>query len=102
MNGTLADVDMINGTSTPMDFQPEANDVFRRHEFLRQNPWTSIPIIIVLSLASLGGTFGNVLTLITVALCKEVRNVESIFIVNLALSDLCVTAVANPMSILGE
>lgn len=75
---------------------------FGRHGFLRANPWTAIPSIAVLSLASLGGTFGNVLTLLSVALCKEVRNVESVFIVNLAISDLYVTAIADPMSIVGK
>lgn len=75
---------------------------FGRHGFLRANPWTAIPSVAVLSVASLGGTFGNVLTLLSVALCKDVRNVESVFIVNLAISDLYVTAVADPMSIVGK
>ena len=75
---------------------------FGRYEFVRVNPGIAVPVLIFIILASLVGTFGNVLTLLTIVLCRKLRNVESIFIINLALSDLYVTAIADPMSIVGE
>lgn len=77
-------------------------DVFGKHEFLHTKPWAAWPTIVVLSLASCVGTVGNILTLLAIASNKSVRNVESIFIVNLAISDLYVTTIADPMSILGK
>lgn len=79
-----------------------ASDVFNRHEFLNGSPGIAIPVLIVLTAASIIGTFGNVLILMSVATTKELQNVESIFIVNLACSDLYVTIVADPMSIVGK
>lgn len=75
---------------------------FGRHEFLTNNPWTAIPTILILFIASVGGTLGNVLTLLAVAMSKRLKNIETIFMVNLAISDLYVTAIADPMSIVGK
>ena len=95
MNGTTTEFAIDNITRSSFDgFEP--------YEFLKVNPWIAIPCLIVLIVASLGGTFGNVLTLLAVALSKEIRNVEKTFIFNLALSDLYVTAIADPMSIVGK
>ena len=75
---------------------------YGRHEFLETRPEHAIPCIIVLAAASIVGTFGNVLILVVVACKRKIRNVESIFIANLAISDLYVTAIADPMSLIGE
>ena len=82
--------------------EPGSVDVFGKHEFLHNKPWAAWPTILVLALASCIGTIGNTLTLLAIASTKSVRNVESIFIVNLAISDLYVTTIADPMSILGK
>ena len=38
-----------------------------------------------------------------VLLCpQELRKVENIFIINLAIADLCVTAYVDPLSIIGK
>ncbi|KAL3852321.1 hypothetical protein ACJMK2_015978 [Sinanodonta woodiana] len=78
------------------------NGVFGRLEFLQAKPHIVIPSIIIVSLASVAGTFGNILILIAVATTKKLRNTESIFIVNLALSDLFVTAISDPMNIVAK
>lgn len=75
---------------------------FGRHEFLNEETEMAIPILIILGLATLMGTFGNVLILVAVATRKSLHNVESIFIVNLACSDMYVTTLADPMSIVGK
>ncbi|XP_071083595.1 melatonin receptor type 1B-B-like [Haliotis cracherodii] len=75
---------------------------FERHEFLTIQPEIAIPILFVLGLATVIGTLGNGLILVSVATRKYLHNVESIFIVNLACSDLYVTALADPMSIIAK
>ncbi|XP_046363509.2 melatonin receptor type 1B-B-like [Haliotis rufescens] len=75
---------------------------FGRHEFLNEETEMAIPILIILGLATLMGTFGNVLILVAVATRKSLHNVESIFIVNLACSDMYVTTLADPMSIVAK
>ncbi|XP_041349566.1 melatonin receptor type 1B-B-like [Gigantopelta aegis] len=72
---------------------------FGRHEFVNSNPEMAIPLLIALGLGTVIGTFGNVLILLGVARAKDLQNMESVFIVNLACSDLYVTALADPMSI---
>ena len=62
----------------------------------------AITCIVILAMASFIGTCGNVLILVVVAETKELRQTQSIFIVNLALSDMYVTMIADPMSIVGK
>ena len=103
MNVTQGAVDSLSFSPTAMDVQHdfENSGVFAKHEFLHTRPWAAFPTIVVLSVASFVGTAGNVLTLLAIASNKSVRNIESMFIVNLAISDLYVTTVADPMSIIG-
>ena len=77
-------------------------DVFGKHEFINTRPWTAVPTIIILSIASFVGTAGNIMILLAIASSQNLRNVEAIFIVNLAISDLYVTLIADPMSIVGK
>ena len=101
---TLSGIDVENVTTLTRDnmFNIDDDGSFARHEFLYLKSWVVFPVIIVITLASLVGVFGNVLILLAVALCKNIRNEESIFIINLALSDLYVTMVADPMNIVGK
>lgn len=71
-------------------------------EFVDTWPGLAIFLLIVLCIASLLGTLGNVLILVSVATQKELQNVESVFIVNLAMCDLYVTVLADPLSIVGK
>ncbi|KAJ8301991.1 hypothetical protein KUTeg_020978 [Tegillarca granosa] len=75
---------------------------FHRHRFIVESPEIAIPCLIILFIASVLGTFGNVLILVAVKRTKQLHNVESILIVNLAISDMYVTAVADPMSIVAK
>ncbi|KAK3581244.1 hypothetical protein CHS0354_032965 [Potamilus streckersoni] len=76
-----------------------SDHAYMRHEFLNYNPNIVVPCIVILAMASVVGTAGNILILLAVATNKALRNVESIFIVNLAYSDLYVTLIADPMNI---
>lgn len=92
----------ITTTDKDIPFGFHETGIFSKHEFLQVKPWAAFPVIIFLSVASFIGTLGNVLTLLAIARNKSVRNVESMFIVNLAISDLYVTTVADPISIIGK
>ena len=71
-------------------------------DLLKPNVWITVLAVVLLCLASFVGTGGNILTLLAYATCKNIRNKESLFLVNLALADLYVTVVADPMSVVGE
>lgn len=75
--------------------------VYGRHEFLKSNTWLATPVVVIIALASVTGTFGNVLILTVIGTNKLGRNVTTTFIMNLAISDLFVTLVADPMSLVG-
>ena len=71
------------------------------HELVTVKPWLGVPCVTLLCFASVVGTFGNVIIIVVMSLRKS-NSVESIFMINLALSDLYVTIVADPMSVVGE
>jgi hypothetical protein len=75
---------------------------YERHQFIITEPWLAIPCIIILIVASVAGTFGNILTLVVIATKTRRRNAETFFIANLAISDLYVTTLAQPMSLVGK
>lgn len=76
--------------------------IFGRHQFVRERPEVAIPCLIILCVAAIIGTFGNLLILSAILKYRDLRSVETIFIVNLALSDLFVTTIGDPMSMLGK
>ena len=100
-SATLLKDECVNVTTAESNPSIEIS-AFGKHEFIQTKPGIAIPVIIILSVASFVGTSGNVLTLLAVASSKNLRNVETIFIVNLAISDLYVTSIADPLSIVGK
>ena len=76
--------------------------IIRTHALINEMPWVAIPSVFVLSLASVVGTGGNILIIASVMAYGRINSKESIFIVSLAISDLFVTVVADPMSITGK
>ncbi|XP_061193333.1 melatonin receptor type 1B-A-like [Saccostrea echinata] len=76
--------------------------VFDRYEFVSESPAVGVFLLIVLIFASLVGAFGNLLILVSLCKCKMMKSLECIFIGNLAISDLYVTLVADPMSIIAK
>lgn len=75
---------------------------FEPYEFLETQPGLYIFLITVLVFASVIGTCGNILILIAIGTQRDLQNMESVFIVNLACCDLYVTAIADPLSIVGK
>lgn len=76
--------------------------VFDRYEFVSESPGVGVLVLIVLIVASVVGGFGNLLILVSLWKSKTMKSLECIFIGNLAISDLYVTMVADPMSIVGK
>ncbi|KAK3096688.1 hypothetical protein FSP39_002375, partial [Pinctada imbricata] len=76
--------------------------VFGRHQFLIETPAIAVPGLVILVLASVVGTFGNLLILFSLCTTKSLQTIEAIFIANLALSDMYVTVLADPMSIVAK
>lgn len=79
----------------------QSNYYHSRYEFIVNSPGLAISAIILLAMASFVGTCGNIVILVIIAKTKELRRKQSIFIVNLALSDMYVTMIADPMSLVG-
>lgn len=75
---------------------------YGRYGFITERTPIAVPVVTLLSLASIVGTFGNILILLVSCSKKISSKVEAIFIINLALSDLYVTIVADPMSLVGR
>ncbi|CAG2214981.1 unnamed protein product [Mytilus edulis] len=73
--------------------------IFGRYEFVDESPAVAIPILMILVFASFIGTFGNILILITIIATKNLQRLECIFMANLAFSDMYVTLIADPLSI---
>ena len=94
--------DFYNQSTTLSSATVDSGLFFNRHEFVKTRPGLAVPCLIILVIASIVGTFGNILTLAVICTKSKLRNTESIFIVNLAISDLYVTLLADPMSIVGK
>jgi len=65
-----------------------------------RKPGVAAVYVGVLGAAAVVGTLGNLAVIITVTM-KQLYDVGRAFIVNLASSDLVVTAVINPLAIIG-
>ena len=70
----------------------------------QRKPYLAVPYVLALGAAAVIGTLGNLLVIATIALMfkRRRRNVGNVFVLNLAISDLIVTSLINPFSIVGE
>lgn len=105
MNYTIT-TSVFGATSEePLNSFPDANsssmDMLTLQEMRVQNAVKWAPCLVVLAVASIAGTFGNLMILLIIHKRKTIQNVECTFIVNLALTDLYVTSLADPMSFIG-
>ena len=108
MNINVTDMRFANYTQTLSVSWLQSNGVSSdtlgtvKFRYINTNPWAAVPSILILVFASVVGTGGNTLTLLAIAMFRKLRNEDSVFITNLALSDLFVTVVADPMSAMGK
>ena len=88
--------------ATTNDTDHDFSGRYEPFEFLEVRPELYIVLVTVLVFASVVGTCGNVLILVAIATQRNLQNVESVFVVNLACCDLYVTLIADPLSIVGK
>lgn len=75
--------------------------MMRTEPLLDTNPTLAIVYIVIVGIALLVGTIGNVLIIIIFTVMRRINKSGKEFMVNLAIADLCVTAIADPLCILG-
>lgn len=75
--------------------------MMRTEPLLDTNPTLAIVYIVIVGIALLVGTIGNVLIIIIFTVMRRINKPGKEFMVNLAIADLCVTAIADPLCILG-
>ena len=63
--------------------------------------WVLNSSAIILLIATVVGTWGNLFLLLVISTTKQIWTSEAVLVMNLALSDLYVTAVADPLGIIG-
>ncbi|XP_055354300.1 melatonin receptor type 1B-B-like [Paramacrobiotus metropolitanus] len=71
-----------------------------RNEWLA-DPFAHYVYCIFVSLLSVVGTIGNILIVLSLLLMDALKKIQPIFIVNLSLTDLVITAFVMPINILG-
>ncbi|KAL4226623.1 hypothetical protein ACF0H5_014606 [Mactra antiquata] len=72
---------------------------YDRFEFVTESPYIAIPSALIVGIASLVGSVGNLILLIVLATNKSLHNNDTIFIVNLIISDSYVVCIAGPLSV---
>lgn len=75
--------------------------MMRTEPLLDTNPTLAIVYIVIVGIALLVGTIGNVLIIIIFTVMRRINKSGKEFMVNMAIADLCVTAIADPLCILG-
>lgn len=90
---------MNNRSGSPL--LPEEN-TFGRFQFVWEAPGIALTSVLILAIAALVGTFGNLLILVSVCHTIKRKSLEFIFVGNLAVSDLFVTLIVDPINILGK
>ena len=84
------------------DLMMNINETFQTPEYAETNRWMTFTSVFILVIATLIGTGGNILIVLSIAVFRNLRYEESVFFLNLALSDLYVTVVVDPMSAIGK
>ena len=88
-----------------MDLEYLLNDSSSRSgaSLLRTRPWVAYPYAVMVGVLAVVGTFGNLLIIGTLRLRHGRKHtVGNMFIINLTLSDIIVTSLINPFSIVGK
>lgn len=90
-----------SSNNTPKGFNNDTAMMMRTEPLLDTNPTLAIVYIVIVGIALLVGTIGNVLIIIIFTVMRRINKSGKEFMVNLAIADLCVTAIADPLCILG-
>ena len=94
--------DILLSTDHGTDTFKDKHHLIGGKEFIAKYPATAIPYLVIAFTASIVGTLGNIAVLLVIFKYKPLRNERNAFLVNLALADIMVTAIADPFGIIGE
>lgn len=86
---------------TCLGFNNGSTMIMRREPLLETNPKLAISYIVIVGIALLVGICGNVLILMIFTVMRGINKSGKEFMMNLAIADLCVTAIADPLCIVG-
>ena len=74
----------------------------RQDPLLETDTTMAIVYIVIVGIALLVGTMGNTLILLVSAVMRGINKSGKEFILNLAIADFCVSAIADPLCIVGR
>ena len=92
----------ISASTEDVEIYDDGFHLIGGKHFISKYPGTAIPYLVIAFTASIAGTLGNIAVLFIIFVYKPLKNARNAFLVNLALADLLVTAVANPFGIIGK
>ena len=72
------------------------SSVQREEQHTESEQWFIILETVVLSIAMLFGVFGNLLTIVTVFMSKQIRTVPNVYVSSLAMANLLLSGVTTP------
>ena len=72
------------------------------HAYMGAHPYVAYTYLTYTSCLCLLGAIGNICVLSSFAVNKKLRLAQNTFLVNLALADLVVTTIGDPLSITGK
>ena len=70
--------------------------------YMGARPYVAYTYLTYTSCLCLFGAIGNICVLSSFAVNKKLRSAQNVFLVNLALADLVVTTIGDPLSITGQ
>ena len=85
-----------------MDLPFEMNRTSMEPGLVHTLPWVAIPYAVILGVFAIVGTFGNILIIGSMTSGANRHVVGNYFIINLAICDIVVTLIINPMAIVGK
>ena len=94
--------DFSHSTEQNTETYKDIHHLIGGKDFIAKYPATAVPYLFIAFTASIVGTIGNVSVLSVIFVYKPLKNARNVFLVNLALADLLVTAIANPFGIIGK
>ncbi len=72
------------------------------HDYISTHQASAIPYLVIATSATIIGVSGNIMVLLSLLLYGPLRKRDNLFLLNLNLADLVVTAFGDPFGIIGK
>ena len=97
------DLDRTSSGAVPTRWLPvEDVPLLRDDALLMTNPGLAIPYICVLTILMLTGVIGNIAIIGAISISSKLKYAGYELVINQAVADLCVTAIAEPTCLIGK